>query len=93
MEVNQNALKEVSIPLKGVVNLNGIKAIFVSNLESDDITKEILDTATKVAAESTIYFNDLSEEYWIYDFKVKNLWFSSKYIDTVKKIILLEVFK
>lgn len=40
----------------------------------------------------TIYWNDLECNYWIYDFKVNNVWFSSYKIDMNNKIIYLKKF-
>ncbi|MDU3410056.1 hypothetical protein [Clostridium sp.] len=42
--------------------------------------------------DDTIYFNDLDSNYWMFDFKINDLWFSSKNIDLVKNKITLEVF-
>lgn len=40
----------------------------------------------------TIYWNDLESIYWIYDFKISNIWFSSYKIDMNNKIIYLKKF-
>lgn len=42
--------------------------------------------------DDTIYFNDLDSNYWMFDFKINDLWFSGKNIDLVKNKITLEVF-
>lgn len=41
----------------------------------------------------TIYFNDIDCYYWIYDFKINEVWFSAKNIDMNTETIELEVFK
>lgn len=38
----------------------------------------------------TIYWNDLECYYWIFDFKINNIWFSSYKIDMDNKIIYLQ---
>jgi len=38
----------------------------------------------------TIYWNDLESNYWIFDFKINNIWFSSYKIDMDNKIIYLK---
>lgn len=38
----------------------------------------------------TIYWNDLQCYYWIFDFKINNIWFSSYKIDMDNKIIYLQ---
>lgn len=40
----------------------------------------------------TVYWNDLECNYWIYDFKIRNIWFSSYKIDMNNKIIYLKKF-
>jgi len=40
----------------------------------------------------TVYWNDLDCNYWIYDFKISNIWFSSYKIDMNNKIIYLKKF-
>ena len=37
----------------------------------------------------TIYWNDLECRYWIYDFKINNIWFTSEKIDMNNRIIYL----
>ena len=39
-----------------------------------------------------VYWNDLECNYWIYDFKISNIWFSSYKIDMNNKIIYLKKF-
>ena len=39
-----------------------------------------------------VYWNDIECNYWIYDFKINNIWFSSYKIDMNNKIIYLEKF-
>ena len=39
-----------------------------------------------------VYWNDLKCNYWIYDFKINNIWFSSYKIDMNNKIIYLKKF-
>ena len=39
-----------------------------------------------------VYWNDLECNYWIYDFKINNIWFSSYKIDMNNKIIYLKKF-
>ena len=41
----------------------------------------------------TIYWNDLQCNYWIFDFKINNIWFSSYKIDMDNKIISLKMWK
>lgn len=41
----------------------------------------------------TIYWNDLQCNYWIFDFKINNIWFSSYKIDMNNKIISLKMWK
>lgn len=40
----------------------------------------------------TVYWNDVDCDYWIFDFKVNNIWFTSYKIDMNKKIIYLKKF-
>ena len=40
----------------------------------------------------TVYWNDLDCNYWIYDFRISNIWFSSYKIDMNNKIIYLKKF-
>lgn len=39
-----------------------------------------------------VYWNDIECNYWIYDFKINNIWFSSYKIDMNNKIIYLKKF-
>lgn len=39
-----------------------------------------------------VYWNDVECNYWIYDFKINNIWFSSYKIDMNNKIIYLKKF-
>lgn len=38
------------------------------------------------------YWNNIECNYWIYDFKINNIWFSSYKIDMNNKIIYLKKF-
>lgn len=40
----------------------------------------------------TIYWNDVDCYYWIYDFKINNIWFATYKIDMNNKIIYLKRF-
>ena len=40
----------------------------------------------------TIYWNDLTCNYWIFDFKLRDIWFTSYKIDMDKRIIYLKKF-
>lgn len=39
-----------------------------------------------------VYWNNIECNYWIYDFKINNIWFSSYKIDMNNKIIYLKKF-
>ena len=59
--------------------------------EVEKLNNEIIEGLKKY--NDTIYFNDLDSNNWMFDFKINNLWFSSKNIDLVKKEIVFEVFQ
>jgi len=40
----------------------------------------------------TIYWNDIDCYYWIYNFKINGIWFTSYKIDMNKRIIYLKKF-
>lgn len=40
----------------------------------------------------TVYWNDVDCYYWIFDFKINNVWFTSYKIDMDNKIIYLKQF-
>lgn len=53
---------------------------------NDEIIKEVENSS------HTIYWSDSTCKHWIFDFKIKNVWFESTNIDMVKDEITLNVF-
>lgn len=41
----------------------------------------------------TIFFNDSTCKYWIFDFKINGIWFEATHIDCIKHVIELNVYK
>ena len=40
----------------------------------------------------SIFFNDLGNYHWIFDFKIQNVWIEAKKIDYCKKCITLNLY-
>lgn len=73
---------------KEIINNSGWVLTLTGKIEK--VAKEIEEKLKSHADE--IYFNDLTGKYWMYDFKIGNVWFSSTDIDIIEKKIVLDVF-
>ncbi|WP_033056160.1 hypothetical protein, partial [Clostridium botulinum] len=50
------------------------------------------DTIEKLKAyNDSIFFNDLSGKYWIFDFEINDIWFEEKDMDYVERIMELNI--
>jgi hypothetical protein len=63
-----------------------IKVIDNNKLLTPSIIEQLKDF------KEVIFFNDLSGKHWIFDFKIKNVWFEAKNINCCKMQILLNAF-
>jgi len=64
-------------------------------IDGDNIlTNEIITKLKEYLKNETIvYFNDLSCKHWIFDFKIDNVWFTSKSINNELTKFTLESFR
>lgn len=63
-----------------------LKIIDDNNLLTNEITEQLKNFS------EPIYFNDLTGKYWIFDFKINNVWFESKRINCNKMTMVLNAY-
>lgn len=82
--LNIDAIKETG---KRITNNYGLTLIIndPENLLTKEIIKELKDY------DDTVFFNDLTSKHWIFDFKLKDVWFQALEIDFCEKFMLLIV--
>jgi hypothetical protein len=64
----------------------------INIIDNDNlVTSEISEELKKL--NSTIYFNNQSSKYWIFDFKINDVWFEAIDIDMCSQDMTLNAYK
>lgn len=71
-----------------IVNNYGWKLTLTGNTEL--LTEETIEKLKTYS--DTIYFNDTSARYWMFDFKIDGLWFETVHIDMCTEEMEINVF-
>lgn len=72
-----------------IINKYGYKLELIGEVEK--LNNEVIEMLKEY--DDTIYFNNSNCKYWMFDFKLKDIWFSSENIDLVNKEITFKVFQ